>query len=426
MRGALPAGLEMTGASPFRTGLPEELLFAGYAEAMPTAREGSEVWIPDHVLQTLLVEGEGTLRGYVHERGASVVATLSAPAIGVASCDSTPECAPSSARVWIGLSGTPTACVRDDASWHSAVLRVYDPNSTAFARHQGLVRLSVLAERRILVVGVGSVGSYVAAHLCRQGVGAFDLLDSGVFTPENVARHLLDQRSIGRHKARAVAEALLAVNPEVDAVPMVANALDPLAGLEAAIDRSDLVVCAADSILVRRVVNAECVARNKPAIFVGFYANAVASEVIFVIPGSTACLACVHGSEGVDDVVSSANVPYAGASGEPGEPGLSIDIATGVNVACSLALAILDPRGERAKAFHTCYSRVMSHAFMRPTGVFSGDFVEPGQTRWVATHRAGSCSVCGHLPMRTNGASLAVGECEGEPVHSVSPESATI
>jgi len=43
----------------------------------------------------------------------------------------------------------------------------------------------------IIMIGCGSVGSKVAMHLARAGHGPFSLIDKGVFSPHNAARHAL-------------------------------------------------------------------------------------------------------------------------------------------------------------------------------------------------------------------------------------------
>ena len=61
-----------------------------------------------------------------------------------------------------------------------------------------------LRARKAGIVGCGSIGSKVAAGLCRSGLGEFLLIDEDIFFPGNVVRNELDLRSIGIHKAYAV------------------------------------------------------------------------------------------------------------------------------------------------------------------------------------------------------------------------------
>lgn len=71
-----------------------------------------------------------------------------------------------------------------------------------------------LAAANVAVVGCGSVGSKVAVHLARSGVGRFVLVDSDVLASGNLVRNELDWRSVGIHKAPALAARLKEVSAE--------------------------------------------------------------------------------------------------------------------------------------------------------------------------------------------------------------------
>jgi hypothetical protein len=72
----------------------------------------------------------------------------------------------------------------------------------------------VLANKTLGIVGCGSVGSKVAASLCRTGVGKFLLIDEDIFFPGNVVRNELDLRVTGAHKAVGLRERLKNLAPE--------------------------------------------------------------------------------------------------------------------------------------------------------------------------------------------------------------------
>lgn len=70
-----------------------------------------------------------------------------------------------------------------------------------------------LLERKVAVIGCGSLGSKVAASLARSGVGNFLLVDDDVLMTGNFVRHDLDWRDIVTHKADGVARRVQLVNP---------------------------------------------------------------------------------------------------------------------------------------------------------------------------------------------------------------------
>ena len=50
---------------------------------------------------------------------------------------------------------------------------------------------SDIHEKKVLLLGCGSVGGFIAENMCAAGIGSLDLLDDDVFRTENVHRHLL-------------------------------------------------------------------------------------------------------------------------------------------------------------------------------------------------------------------------------------------
>lgn len=83
-------------------------------------------------------------------------------------------------------------------------------------QQRSLVRNSVIAGKRVAIVGCGSMGSKVAASLARAGVDRFLLIDGDVMKAGNVERNDLDWNAIGAHKVDGVAKRLRAIRPGVD------------------------------------------------------------------------------------------------------------------------------------------------------------------------------------------------------------------
>jgi len=78
----------------------------------------------------------------------------------------------------------------------------------------GTAVLEALAKSRVLVFGLGGVGSWCAEALVRSGVGALGIVDSDRVCVTNVNRQAqATSRTIGRPKAEALSERLLEINP---------------------------------------------------------------------------------------------------------------------------------------------------------------------------------------------------------------------
>jgi hypothetical protein len=73
-----------------------------------------------------------------------------------------------------------------------------------------------LADRKVGLVGCGSLGSKMAVSLARAGVRKFLLIDDDILLPENLVRNDLDWREVGTHKADSTATKIQLVNPNAE------------------------------------------------------------------------------------------------------------------------------------------------------------------------------------------------------------------
>ncbi len=126
-----------------------------------------------------------------------------------------------------------------------------------------------LAGRRVAVVGLGGVGSWIVEALARSAVGQLDLIDADDLCVSNTNRQLpAIAGQYGRGKAQAMAERCLAINPLVQARPveqfLVAGNLEELLG-----HGYDLVIDACDSFRTKVEAVAWCRRRKQQVLTVG-------------------------------------------------------------------------------------------------------------------------------------------------------------
>ncbi|HEX3153991.1 MAG TPA: ThiF family adenylyltransferase [Candidatus Angelobacter sp.] len=150
----------------------------------------------------------------------------------------------------------------------------------------------LLGKGRIAIVGCGATGTCVSGLLARAGVGHLTIIDRDYVEPSNLQRQsLFDEADAAESLPKAVAAArkIAAFNSEVQAVPVVAD-LTP-ENIESLLGDSDLILDATDNFETRYLINDFVVKHGKPWI----YAAAVASYAVTmnIIPGETACLACM-------------------------------------------------------------------------------------------------------------------------------------
>lgn len=78
-----------------------------------------------------------------------------------------------------------------------------------------------IAAKRILLFGVGGVGSWCAESLVRSGVRHLTIVDADTVNITNVNRQLMaTTRTVGQVKVEALKERLLEINPEADITPV--------------------------------------------------------------------------------------------------------------------------------------------------------------------------------------------------------------
>lgn len=77
--------------------------------------------------------------------------------------------------------------------------------------------VSKLQRARILIVGLGGVGSYAAEAVTRAGVGHITIVDSDRIEMTNLNRQLPATHSnLGEYKTKAMAKRMLDINPVLD------------------------------------------------------------------------------------------------------------------------------------------------------------------------------------------------------------------
>lgn len=86
--------------------------------------------------------------------------------------------------------------------------------STLLLGHEGM---KALDEARVILFGVGGVGSWCAEGLIRAGLTHLTLVDSDRVCPTNLNRQLMaTQETIGQPKVEAMKQRLLSINPEAE------------------------------------------------------------------------------------------------------------------------------------------------------------------------------------------------------------------
>jgi molybdopterin/thiamine biosynthesis adenylyltransferase len=146
---------------------------------------------------------------------------------------------------------------------------------------------------KVVVVGVGSIGSAVSQALAEYGVHDLALVDPDRLLPHNLVRHQAKRRWIGRYKVNAQRDTLLDRFPHLDvtALPLsVTSAADRMRSLFA---DADIVICCTDGTEARIVCSHLARWAGTPLVLACVLDDGAIGEIMRLRPGKrTGCLAC--------------------------------------------------------------------------------------------------------------------------------------
>ena len=146
---------------------------------------------------------------------------------------------------------------------------------------------------RVAIAGCGALGTFQAESLARAGVGMLRIIDRDFVEYSNLHRQFLFSEADAADaapKSVAAARRIAQINSTITVEPIVADLAPSNAG--DLFEDIDLILDGTDNFVTRYLINDWAVKSAKPWI----YGAAVGSYglVMPVIPGRTACLACVY------------------------------------------------------------------------------------------------------------------------------------
>lgn len=93
-------------------------------------------------------------------------------------------------------------------------------DSAIFRRNElllGSETMERIAQKRVIIFGVGGVGSWCAESLVRSGISRLTIVDSDCVSITNVNRQLMaTTKTVGQVKVDALKERLLSINPKAE------------------------------------------------------------------------------------------------------------------------------------------------------------------------------------------------------------------
>lgn len=166
---------------------------------------------------------------------------------------------------------------------------------------------TTLLDKNVLLIGAGSLGSYVAKELVRTGVRRITLYDKETLVEENVLRHSIGNYGVGFPKVLVLKCELERIHPEIH-IEAVENDIDKNS-LAVEMDKVDLIVFAVGSSTVQWELNKvlkekKCKAR---VIYTWLEAGGENSHILSIDYNKLGCFQCLFTNKKGELVNNKAN-----------------------------------------------------------------------------------------------------------------------
>jgi molybdopterin-synthase adenylyltransferase len=148
-----------------------------------------------------------------------------------------------------------------------------------------------LKKSRVVIAGAGGLGSAVAIYLAAAGIGKLRIIDHDQVELSNLNRQILHwERDIGKEKVSSASEKLAQFNSRIEVEAIGERITEE--SVTRLVSGFDVIVDALDNLPTRYLLNRVAVSARLP-----FFHGAIRGfegRATTVIPGESACLACVY------------------------------------------------------------------------------------------------------------------------------------
>lgn len=225
----------------------------------------------------------------------------------------------------------------------------YGLYQSIFSRNKGILETDRMAQKRVVILGCGSVGSLVAMELARAGVSYFLLCDADIVEYHNVCRHQCGITDVGDLKVNALSRKLQNINPNIKIIRFegIVQNLPKSTLDEFCVANQTIFVGCADNRDADIYANRISIYYAAAFLSIGFWERAYAGEIFYHIPEKgMPCYECALGNGGNISARAQANHHvYSNQENTEGlkfEPGISVDINFITTIGIKLIIDILN------------------------------------------------------------------------------------
>ncbi len=163
-----------------------------------------------------------------------------------------------------------------------------------------------LADARVLIIGLGGLGSSSSVYLAAAGVGHLILVDFDEVDISNLQRQIVHAtKDIGRLKVDSAKEHLLELNPEIQ-ITKIAHKIED-EELEKQVKLSTAVIDCSDNFQTRFAINDACVKHKTPLVSGAAIRFEAQVSVFNSQHDNSPCYRCLYGDEAEIEQTCTAN-----------------------------------------------------------------------------------------------------------------------
>jgi molybdopterin/thiamine biosynthesis adenylyltransferase len=282
--------------------------------------------------------------------------------------------------------------------------KTYSIESDIASRNKGIVDNIHLRDSYAVIVGCGSVGSFIALELAKGGVGNFILVDNDIFAYHNISRHQCGILDVGKRKVDALEERLHQINPLACIKKYFSTIQDVFVDelKDYLLGKNGIIINCGDNRLSSYYSNSLAIELN--LYFLSACASYMAAygELFWYVPQyDMPCYGCVYGDNyNVSNNNETIRHWYAGEEQLAKEdfiPALSVDIDYISIIATKFALDLLMltfPSYEPRYIQHSTPFMFISNFLLKDANMDAFGISEPLQVVKTKTQKRTNCLLC--------------------------------
>lgn len=154
-----------------------------------------------------------------------------------------------------------------------------------------------IKDKKVLIVGCGSIGGYLASELVKAGISNICLVDKDRLSPDNIYRHLLGLEFVGQYKTKAIIKHLENNIPYIRMKSFEDNIENLIENYKLDFEEFDLIISATGNHNVNRWINNYCIDDNisVPVIYLWNEVLGIGNHALFIDRKNKGCFECLIG-----------------------------------------------------------------------------------------------------------------------------------